>query len=74
MLELLGRNHRLGRMRGAGSECRQRIAERSRVGPVVVRIAAMEMDELAELVNVLDRVLQRRLPAGKQRNCEKDPC
>jgi hypothetical protein len=33
----------------------------------------MEMDELAELVDVLDRVLQRRLPAGKQRNGEKDP-
>jgi hypothetical protein len=34
----------------------------------------MEMDELAELVDVLDRVLQRRLPAGKQRSGEKDPC
>jgi hypothetical protein len=34
----------------------------------------MEMDELAELVDVLDRVLQRRLPAGKQRNREKRPC
>jgi hypothetical protein len=37
-------------------------------------MAAVEVDELAELIDVLDRVLQRRLPAGKQRNREKDPC
>jgi hypothetical protein len=37
-------------------------------------MAAVKMDELAGLVDVLDGVLQRRLPAGKERNGEKDPC
>ena len=36
-----------------------------------MRVAGVEMDELAELVHVLDRVLQRRLPAGKQREKEQ---
>jgi len=39
-----------------------------------MRMAAMEVYELAELVDVLDRVLQRRLPAGKQHDNEKNPC
>jgi len=33
-------------------------------------MAAVQMNELAELIHVLDRVLQRRLPAGKQ--CEQE--
>jgi hypothetical protein len=32
-----------------------------------VGIAVVEVNELPELVDVLDRVLQRRLPCGKQR-------
>ena len=39
-----------------------------------MRVATVEMDEFAELVDVLDRVLQRRLPGGKQRDDEKNPC
>jgi hypothetical protein len=34
-------------------------------------VTAVEMHELAELVDMLDRVLERRLPAGKQRDDEK---
>jgi hypothetical protein len=37
-------------------------------------MAAVEVDEPAELVHMIDRVLQRRLPAGKQRESKKDPC
>ena len=33
-------------------------------------MAAVEVDEPAELVHMIDRVLQRRLPAGKQ--CEQE--
>ena len=36
-----------------------------------MRMTAVKVDELAELVDVLDRVLERRLPAGKQRENEK---
>jgi hypothetical protein len=36
-----------------------------------MRVAAVEMHEFAELVDVLDRMLQRRLPAGEQRQDEK---
>ena len=50
---------------------REQIAERPGLPLVVVKMA--DVDKLAELVQVLDRVLQRRLPAGKQRNGEKDP-
>ena len=60
--------------RCAGSKRRQRVAQGSGFGTVLVRMAAVEMDELAELVDVLDGVLQRRLPAGKQRDGEEDPC
>jgi hypothetical protein len=36
-------------------------------------MAAGEVDEITELVDVLDRVLERRLPAGKEGGEEKDP-
>jgi hypothetical protein len=38
-----------------------------------VRMATIDVDELAELVDVLDRMLERRLPAGKQRDGKEDP-
>ena len=33
----------------------------------------VEMDEFAKVVNMLDGVLERRLPAGEQRDNEKKP-
>ena len=33
-------------------------------------MTAVTMNQLAELVDMLDRMLQRRLPAGKQRDNE----
>jgi hypothetical protein len=38
-----------------------------------IRMAAGEVDEITELVDVLDRVLKPRLQACKQRADEKDP-
>ena len=35
---------------------------------------AAEMDQAAVLVQMLERVDERRLPAGKQRDGEDDPC
>jgi hypothetical protein len=35
-------------------------------------MAAVEMDQLADLVHMLDRVLKRRLPPGKQDDEEKN--
>ena len=64
-------NRNVGRARGESGE---RVAQRSWFRFTLVGMAAVEMNELAQLVDVLDRVLQRRLPAGKQRNREKDPC
>jgi hypothetical protein len=61
------------RLAGAGGQRGERIAQRL-ASRAVMRVAAVEMDEFAELIDVLDRVLQSRLPAGKQRNGEKDPC
>jgi hypothetical protein len=39
-----------------------------------VRIAVVPVNELPELVDVLDRVLQRGLPPGEQHNNEYDAC
>jgi hypothetical protein len=61
-------NRRLG---GAGGQCGERIAQQPALGVVAMRMSAVKVDELAELVDVLDRVLERRLPAGKQRENEK---
>ena len=58
----------MGRTRGKGG---QRVAQQTCLGALVLRVTAMQMDELAELVNVLDRVHERRLPAGKQRAYEE---
>jgi hypothetical protein len=70
--DMLRRDDRRRRIRRASGERGERIAQQPAVGlPVVVRVAAVEMDELAVLVDVLDRVLERRLPAGKQRDNEK---
>jgi hypothetical protein len=69
--ELLGCDRRLHRIGSARRERGQRIAQRLCARAVAMRMAVVEMDELAELVDVLDRVLQRRLPAGKQGENEK---
>ena len=69
--ELLGCDRRLRRIGSARRERGQRIAQRSCARAVAMRMAVLEMDKLAELVDVLDRVLQRRLPAGQQRENEK---
>jgi hypothetical protein len=37
-------------------------------------MTVLPVDELAELVDVLDRVLQRRLPGGKECYGKEDPC
>jgi hypothetical protein len=39
-----------------------------------VGIAVVQVNELAELVDVLDRVLQRGLPPAEQHNNEYDAC
>jgi hypothetical protein len=58
------------RLRSADGNRGQRIAQRRRVRILVVRTAvrlpAVKVDELAELVDVLDRVLERRLPGRQQ--------
>jgi hypothetical protein len=54
----------------ASRESGERVAEQPGIRAVAVRVAAMAVDEPAELVDVLDGVLQRRLPAGKQRDNE----
>ena len=46
---------------GAGRKSGQVVAQRA----ALIGMAAMEMDELAELVDVLERMLERRLPAGE---------
>ena len=58
----------------ASGERREQIAERPCPRLVVRRMPAADMDELAELVDVLDRVLQRRLPGGKQNGGQRDAC
>lgn len=48
----------------ASSKRGQQIAERL---AAFIRMAAMQVDELAQLVDVLDGMLQRRLPGSDQR-------
>ena len=69
LFEGLGCDKRQRYVRSARGQRIQRVAKRGRL---VMR--GTTMDEPAEMVDVLDRVLQRRLPAGKQRDNEKDPC
>jgi hypothetical protein len=71
MVELLGRDERRSGVRSARSESGERVAQQPRIRFAVM--SAVEVDEPAELVDVLDRVLQRRLPPGKQRDGEEDP-
>jgi hypothetical protein len=73
VLERLGRDQPLRCIRRASGEGGERIAQRLCSRPVM-RVASVQMDELAELVDVFDRVLQSRLPAGQQRDDEKNPC
>lgn len=56
-------------LRCARSECSEQIAERPGLRRVAMSVAVMDMDERAELVDVLDRVLERRLPGGQQDGC-----
>jgi hypothetical protein len=48
----------------ASSKRGQQIAQRL---AALIRMAAMQVDELAQLVDVLDGMLQRRLPGSDQR-------
>ena len=61
------------RRRRTGGERRQQIAERAGARLILVRMAAGEVDELAARVDVLDRVLQRRLPRDKQHRRKRNP-
>lgn len=54
--------------RCAGSERSQQVAQ-----GILRRFAAGDVDQGAQLIDMLDRVLQRRLPAGEQRDDEKKP-
>lgn len=54
MVRSLGADERLGCIRGACGERGEQVAQRL----AFIRVPAVEMDELAELVDVLDRVLQ----------------
>ena len=66
------RENRVSRGR-AGSKRGQQVAERSGLRIVIMRMAAVEVDELSELVDVRHRMLERRLPAGNQRERQQQP-
>jgi len=49
-------------MRRAGGESRELVAQRT----AFIGMSALGMNERAQLVDVLDRVHERRLPGGEQ--------
>ena len=60
-------------MRRTCSEAAERVAQLGTVGRLLPGMAIPEMDQAALRIYVLNRVLQRRLPAGKQRRGEQQP-
>ena len=62
-IEIAKRRMRLRRARGERSE---QIAQRPALRLVAMSTSVVDVDELAARVDVLDRVLERRLPGGEQ--------
>ena len=63
------------RIRRAGGERRQRITQGAgAIRVALVRMAISEVNQAAVLVKVLERVQQRVLPSGKERDNQEDPC
>ena len=60
------------RLRRARGESGEQVAERSGFRIAVLRMAVLDVDETAEPIDVLDRVLQRCLPADKQRRGQRE--
>ena len=57
-------------MHGTGGKRSQSVAQLGTVGRRLPGTGVPEMDQAAFRIDVLDRVLQSRLPAGKQRRGE----
>ena len=67
---------RLEQGRGMRRTCGKRsesVAQLGTVGRLLPGMAVPEMDQAALRIYVLNRVLQSRLPAGKQRGGEQQP-
>jgi len=60
-------------MRRAGSERGKCVAQLGTVGRFLPGMAVADVDQAALRIDVLNRVLQSRLPAGKQRRGEQQP-
>ena len=61
------------RERRARSERGKRVAQLGAVGRFLPGMAVADVDQAALRIYVLNRVLQSRLPAGKQRRSEQQP-
>jgi hypothetical protein len=61
------------RMRRACCERGKCVAQLGTVGRFLPGMAVPDVDQAALRIEVLKRVLQRRLPAGKQRRREQQP-
>jgi len=61
------------RMRRAGSKRGKCVAQLGTVGRFLPGMAVANVDQAALRIDVLNRVLQSRLPAGKQRRREQQP-
>jgi hypothetical protein len=57
-------------MHGTRGKRSQGVAQLGTVGRRLPGMGVAEMDQAAFRIDVLNRVLQSRLPAGKQRRCE----
>jgi len=60
-------------MRRACSQRSQSVAQLGTVGRLLTGMAVAQVDQAAPGIYVLNRMLQRRLPAGKQRRRKQQP-